>query len=54
MTDTDYTERLLGSAWPGHFNKPIAEDDVREHQEGRAAAMVGRRSDAGEGAADAN
>ena len=26
MTDTTYTTRLLGSAWPGHFNKPIAED----------------------------
>ena len=26
MTDTEYTERLLGSAWPGHFNRPIAED----------------------------
>ena len=26
MTDTEYTERLLGSAWPGHFSKPIAED----------------------------
>src|SRR5215471_6350804 len=26
MTDTTYTSRLLGSAWPGHFNKPIAED----------------------------
>jgi aminobenzoyl-glutamate utilization protein B len=26
MTDTTYTERLLGSAWPGHFNKAIAED----------------------------
>jgi len=25
MTDTTYTERLLGSAWPGHFNRPIAE-----------------------------
>lgn len=25
MTDTDYTERLLGSAWPGYFNRPIAE-----------------------------
>jgi aminobenzoyl-glutamate utilization protein B len=25
MTDTEYTSRLLGSAWPGHFNKPIAE-----------------------------
>jgi aminobenzoyl-glutamate utilization protein B len=26
MTDTTYASRLLGSAWPGHFNKPIAED----------------------------
>jgi aminobenzoyl-glutamate utilization protein B len=25
MTDTAYTSRLLGSAWPGYFNKPIAE-----------------------------
>jgi len=25
MTDTEYTERLLGSAWPGYFNRPIAE-----------------------------
>jgi len=25
MTDTDYTEQLLGTAWPGYFNKPIAE-----------------------------
>src|SRR5580698_7516818 len=25
MTDTEFTERLLGTAWPGYFNKPIAE-----------------------------
>lgn len=25
MTDTTFTSRVLGSAWPGHFNKPIAE-----------------------------
>jgi aminobenzoyl-glutamate utilization protein B len=25
MTDTTYSSRLLGSAWPGYFNKPIAE-----------------------------
>lgn len=25
MTDTTYSSRLLGSAWAGHFNKPIAE-----------------------------
>jgi aminobenzoyl-glutamate utilization protein B len=26
MTDTTYTTRILGTAWPGHFNVPIAED----------------------------
>lgn len=26
MTDTKFTYEILGSAWPGHFNKPIAED----------------------------
>ena len=26
MTDTTWTSRVLGSAWPGHFNVPIAED----------------------------
>jgi aminobenzoyl-glutamate utilization protein B len=25
MTNTSYTSRLLGSAWPGYFNKPVAE-----------------------------
>jgi aminobenzoyl-glutamate utilization protein B len=25
MTDTTFTSRLLGSAWPGHFSRPIAE-----------------------------
>ncbi len=25
MTDTEVTERVLGAAWPGHFNKPMAE-----------------------------
>lgn len=25
MTDTKFTYDVLGSAWPGHFNKPIAE-----------------------------
>jgi aminobenzoyl-glutamate utilization protein B len=25
MTDTKYSYEILGSAWPGHFNKPIAE-----------------------------
>src|SRR6516164_543390 len=26
MTDTTFTSRVLGSAWPGHFNVPVAED----------------------------
>ena len=26
MTNTTYESRLLGSAWPGHFNVPIADD----------------------------
>ncbi|HEY7302870.1 MAG TPA: amidohydrolase [Bryobacteraceae bacterium] len=25
MTDTTYSSRLLGAAWPGYFNKPVAE-----------------------------
>jgi aminobenzoyl-glutamate utilization protein B len=25
MTDTTFTSRLLGAAWPGHFNVPVAE-----------------------------
>jgi aminobenzoyl-glutamate utilization protein B len=25
MTNTTFTSRVLGTAWPGHFNKPIAE-----------------------------
>jgi aminobenzoyl-glutamate utilization protein B len=25
MTDTTVEERVLGAAWPGHFNKPVAE-----------------------------
>ncbi|NKF24429.1 amidohydrolase [Solimonas sp. C16B3] len=26
MTDTSWDETVLGSAWPGYFNKPMAED----------------------------
>lgn len=25
MTETEVSERVLGAAWPGHFNKPLAE-----------------------------
>ena len=40
MTDTTYTSRLLGTAWPAHFNKAIAEDMYEEHQESGIAAVV--------------
>jgi aminobenzoyl-glutamate utilization protein B len=26
MTNTSFTSRVLGSAWPAHFNRPLAED----------------------------
>ncbi len=51
MTDTTYTSRLLGSAWPGLLQQADRRGHVPEHQEGRIAAMVGRRSDACQSAA---
>lgn len=30
MTGTTVTRRLVGSAWPAHFNKVIAETQQRE------------------------
>jgi aminobenzoyl-glutamate utilization protein B len=32
MTDTEYTERLLGAAWPGHFSPVIAEAEYANIQ----------------------
>jgi aminobenzoyl-glutamate utilization protein B len=29
MTDTTWEKRLVGSAWPGYFNKVIAEDQIK-------------------------
>jgi aminobenzoyl-glutamate utilization protein B len=29
MTNTTHASRVLGEAWPGHFNKPVAEDMQR-------------------------
>ena len=49
MTDTTYTSRVLGTAWPGYFNKPIAEGHVRQHAQDRNAKVVGRRPGACEG-----
>lgn len=33
MTDTTVTARILGSAWPGHFNRPVAEAMTANIQE---------------------
>ena len=30
MTDTSFTSRVLGSAWPGHFSRPIAEAEFKD------------------------
>jgi len=51
MTDTRSPAPLLGSAWPGHFNKTIAEVMRAKHRESRAAAVVRGRSGAGSRAA---
>jgi aminobenzoyl-glutamate utilization protein B len=32
MTNTTVTHELLGTAWPGHFNKPMAEDMYKNIQ----------------------
>jgi len=38
MTDTEVSMKVLGSAWPGHFNKTIAETCTRTSK-GRPAAV---------------
>jgi aminobenzoyl-glutamate utilization protein B len=50
MTDTEVSMKVLGSAWPGHFNKTIAET-MHANIEGRAAAVDRGRPDVGEGPA---
>src|SRR6516164_7197760 len=40
MTDTSYTSRLLGAAWPGYFNKPIAQAMYANIKLGGAAGVV--------------
>ena len=51
MTDTTVTSRVLGAAWPQHFNKVVAETTLRQHQGGRHAEVGRRRPGAGEGRA---
>ena len=53
MTGTELLPtRVLGSAWPQHFNKAVAEATYGEHPEGRPAAVERGGSDAREGAAE--
>jgi aminobenzoyl-glutamate utilization protein B len=33
MTGTSWTSRVLGSAWPGHFNRPVAETMYKNIQQ---------------------
>ena len=49
MTDTTFTSRLLGTAWPGHFNRPIAEAMYENIKKVGLAPVDRRRPDAGEG-----
>ena len=52
MTNTTWTSRILGTGYPQHMNKPVAETVLRQHPEGRPAAVERGRPDAGEGAAE--
>ncbi len=52
MTDTEYTEKVLGAAWPGHFNKTIAETmHANIEKVGLPHVERRRRRRAGEGGA---
>ena len=52
MTDTTWTSRILGTGYPAAHEQADGRDDVREHPEGRPAAVERGGSDAGEGAAE--
>ena len=49
MTNTKWTSRILGTAYPQHMNKIGGRDDVREHQDGRPADVERSGPDAGQG-----
>ena len=52
MTGTKLaSQRVLGSAWPGHFNKPIAEAMQSQHRDGWIAKVGRKGSDPGQGRA---
>ena len=42
MTNTKWTSRILGTAYPQHMNKADRRDDVREHPDGRACRRGAR------------
>ena len=42
MTNTTWTSRILGTAYPQHMNKTGGRDDVREHPDGRACRRGAR------------
>ena len=44
MTDTEYSMRVLGSAWPGHIEQDGRRDDAREHRD-RSACRSGAEAD---------
>ncbi len=39
MTNTTWTSRILGTAYPQHFNKPVADTDLRQHPARRPARV---------------
>ena len=51
MTDTEVSMRVLGSAWPGHFNKTVAETMHANIEKVGLPKWTRGRSDAGQGAA---
>ena len=52
MTNTKWTSRILGTGLPAAHEQADRRDDVRQHPEGRPAAVERSRSDAGQGAAE--
>ena len=49
MTNTKWTSRVLGSAWPSHMNRTHGRDALRQHQAGRPADVDRGRPDPGAG-----
>ncbi len=52
MTNTTWTSRILGTAYPQHMNKPVAETMFANIQKVGLPQWSRRRSDAREGAAE--